>query len=229
MPIPASLRTLRQKIGASLREADRRRLSVDVEALLRAEAFACAVGPRPLADSAVLGKLREALLAGVQITFDYGDPPQWRKVVPCGLLFGPRAYLVARGAHRDEPVLFRLDAIHDVKALNEPGAPPPEFELKAYAERSFGVFQEAPQEVVLRFAPAAASDARAFLFHPTQRLTDEHDGSLIVRFHAGGFLEMARHLMTWGPDVTILAPQLLKDLMRELLAALTAHHCAPAD
>ena len=42
------------KIGASLREADRRRLGVDVEAQLRAEAFACQVGPRPLADPAVL-------------------------------------------------------------------------------------------------------------------------------------------------------------------------------
>ena len=40
----ASLRTLRKKIGASLREADRRRLAVDVEAQLRAEAFACRSG-----------------------------------------------------------------------------------------------------------------------------------------------------------------------------------------
>src|SRR5271165_4593501 len=129
------LRSLGRKIGASLREADRRRLSVDVEAQLRAEAFACAVGPRPLADPAVLGRLREALLAGVQISFEYGDPPRWRKVVPYGLLFGPRAYLVARAAHLEEPVLFRLDAIHEPKLLDEPGAPPPDFDLKVYAER----------------------------------------------------------------------------------------------
>ena len=52
--------------------------------------------------------------------------------------------------------------------------------------------------------------------------------SLTVRFKAGGFLELAHHLMTWGPGVTILAPQALKDVMRERVAALTAHHCAPA-
>ncbi len=176
----ASLRTLRQKIGASLREADRRRLSVDVEAQLRAEAFACAVGPRPLADPAVLGKLREALLAGVQITFNYGDPPRWRKVVPYGLLFGPRAYLVARAAHRDEPVLFRLDAIHDVKALDEPGAPPADFDLKAYAERSFGVFHEAPEEVVLRFAPSAAL-GRPRLPVPSDPTPDRRAGRIADR------------------------------------------------
>ena len=92
----ASLRSLSAKIGASLREADRRRLGVDVEAQLRAETLARQVGPRPLADPAVLARLREALLAGLMVKFDYGRPPRWRKVVPYGLLFGPRAYLVAR-------------------------------------------------------------------------------------------------------------------------------------
>jgi len=104
-------------------------------------------------------------------------------------------------------VLFRLDAIHGLEVLDEPGAPPSDFDLRAYAERSFGVFQEEPLEVVLRFAPSAAPDARAFLFHPTQTLSDEPDGSLTVRFRAGGMLEIAHHLMTWGPSVTIVAPE----------------------
>jgi predicted DNA-binding transcriptional regulator YafY len=223
----AILRSLRAKIGAALREADRRRLSVDVEAQLRAEAFACAVGPGPLADPAVLTRLREALLAGCMVKFDYGTPPRWRKVVPYGLLFGPRAYLVARVKSRAGPVLFRLDEIKNLEVLDEPSAPPPDFDLRAYAERSFGVFQEEPQEVVLRFAPSAAPDARAFLFHPTQSQSDEPDGSLTVRFSAGGFLELVHHLMTWGPSVTIVAPKALEDLMRETVAALHAHYCAP--
>ena len=107
----ALLRALAQKIGASLREADRRRLSVDVEAQLRAEALACAVGPRPLADPALLASLRKTLLAGLMVSFDYGDPPRRRNAVPYGLLFGPRTYLVARAKNRAAPVLFRLDQI----------------------------------------------------------------------------------------------------------------------
>jgi len=35
--------------------------------------------------------------------------------------------------------------------------------------------------------------------------------------------------MTWGPSVTILAPQSLRDLMRELVSDLHAHHCAPVE
>ena len=151
---------LSAKIGASLREADRRRLAVDVEAQLAAEAFACRVGPRRLADPNALRTLREALLAGRMVKFDYGSPPRWRKVVPYGLLFGPRTYLVARTKKGAKPVLFRLDQIVGLEILDEPGAPPPEFDLKAFAGQSFGVFQEPPEEIVLSFAPEAAPDAR---------------------------------------------------------------------
>jgi predicted DNA-binding transcriptional regulator YafY len=48
------LHSLLQKIRASLREAERLRLDTDIEARLRAEAFACQVGPRPYADPKIL-------------------------------------------------------------------------------------------------------------------------------------------------------------------------------
>ena len=226
----AHLRSLRDKIGASLRNDERRILSLNVEDQLRAEAFACQVGPRPMSDPSVLSSLREALLAGRVVRFNYGgddgEPPRWRKVVPYGLLFGPRYYLVASVKSRPGPVLFRLDMIHGVKVTDEAGSPPETFDLKDYAGRSFGVFQEEPEDVVLRFAPSAARDARTYLFHPTQKLADEADGSLTVRFHAGGLLQIAHHLMTWGSAVTIVAPPELQDVMREQVEALHAHHVA---
>jgi WYL domain len=40
-----------------------------------------------------------------------------------------------------------------------------DFSLQRFAERSFGVFQEEPFDVVWRFSPKAAADARQFLFH----------------------------------------------------------------
>ena len=83
------------------------------------------------------------------------------------------------------------------------------FSLREYAERSFGVFQEKPVDVVWKFSPKAAPDAREFLFHPTQVMEAQADGSLIVRFRAGGLLEMAWHLFTWGNDVKVLKPSKL--------------------
>jgi len=87
------------------------------------------------------------------------------------------------------------------------------FSLRDYAQRSFGVFQEAPVDVVWRFSPKAAPDAREFLFHPTQVLEPQPDGSLIVRFHAGGLLEMCWHLFTWGEEVAVIKPKRLAALL----------------
>lgn len=223
-----TLRSLERKITASLREAERLRLGRDMAAQLQAEAFARQVGPHPYADPSVLTSLRQALLAGFIVKFHYRTEPQgparWRKVIPYGLLFGPRYYLVARVMSQTMPVLFRLDRIERLELIGEYGAPPPEFDLEAYAARSFGVFQEDPEDIVLRFDKTAARDARAYLFHPTQTTTEEHDGSLIVRFRAGGMLQLAQHLMTWGPTVTVLASDRLRDILQDEVETLYEHY-----
>jgi predicted DNA-binding transcriptional regulator YafY len=222
------LRSLLRKIRASLRDGERLRLAPDLDARLRAEALARQVGPRPYADDKTLAALREALLAGVMVQFHYGrdadSAPPWRKVIPYGLIFGPRYYLVASVKGAPEPVLFRLDRIRDIEITVEPGAPPENFNLDAWASRSFGVFQEEAHDIVLRFDDSAAGDARAYIFHPTQSFVDEPDGSLTVRFRAAGLLQIAHHLMTWGTTVTILAPDELKTIMWNTVEALHRHH-----
>lgn len=75
------------------------------------------------------------------------------------------------------------------------------------------------QDVVWRFSPEAAPDARRFRFHPSQTLEDAPDGSLIVRFRAGGMLEMCWHLFRWGDQVEVLEPEALGAMYARLLAA----------
>ena len=64
-----------------------------------------------------------------------------------------------------------------------------------------------------RFAPRAAERAAEFRFHPTQVLEPQNDGSLIVRFTAAGWLEMAWHLYQWGDTVEVIAPDGLRALI----------------
>lgn len=91
----------------------------------------------------------------------------------------------------------------------------PDFNLEAHATRAFGSFHadEEFAEVIWRFAPKAAAFAREFIFHPLQEVTDELDGSLTVRFHASGHLEMAWHLYLWGDAVEVLAPDRLREMV----------------
>ena len=215
----ALLESLASKIEASLKPARRRTLAPDIEALLEAEGFASRPGPRPVIAPQISVAIRQALLTGHRLVFSYraegADAPAWREVVPYGLLYGHRVYLVAAFPWAEEPVNYRLDRISDVRVSDATGARPRDFNLDAYAARSFGSFQEEPHDVVLRFVPEVADEVATFQFHPTQTLTRETNGSTIVRFRAGGLREMAWHLFTWGDAVKIVAPEELKDTMSE--------------
>lgn len=226
----AALRRLADKVKAALRDAGKARIATDLEALLRAEAIARQVGPRAVCDAGILDLLREALLALKKVRFTYptaqGESAA-RLVVPYGLLFGRNAYLIAQQEPHDEPVLWRLDRITDLSVVDEPAELPADFDLDAYAARSFGTFQEPSSDVVLRFRPEAAAEARRMVFHPSQTLRALDDGGVEVAFTAGGLLEIAYHLFTWGDTVDIIAPEALRQIMvRELERALARHRPA---
>lgn len=209
-----------------------RHLDPDLEALAQAQGFACRPGPRPRVDEKVLGEIRGALMAGRRIRVLYrkesGKPARWRTVGPLGLLYGNRHYLVATIASRRRPVLFRLSRIERVTAAEGFVATPDGFSLDSFARQSFGVFQEEPIETLWRFDASVAEEAAEYCFHPDQESECGKDGALLVRFRAGGRLEMAWHLFTWGRHVEVLEPASLRAELTQLLEqALRRHGRAP--
>lgn len=225
----ALLLSLSQKIEAALRPAEKRKLAPDVAALTTATGYITQVGPQPLVNPQILELARGALKGGNRLTFSYGNNANSRRIVsPWGILYGRAYYLVGPAAGKDQPALWRFDKIHSLEVNGQAALPPAEWSLSDFAARSFGVFQEEPQHIRLRFTPEAASDASRFLFHHTQILSSQSDGSLIVEFTAGSSLEMANHLFTWGTAVEILEPKSLrKELCDMLITALNHHKKAP--
>ena len=69
---------------------------------------------------------------------------------------------------------------------------------------------------MLRFDADAAPDAKAFRFHPNQTVAENGDGSLTVRFKAGGIEEICWQLVTWGESVTVGARQPLPAAGRDV-------------
>ena len=193
-----------------------RRAEPDIEALMQAEGMAMHPGPRQRLDRDMLGCIREAILAERKLSVRYqqagSGAPMARTLCPYGVLYGRRAYLVAHAAQGKDMRLWRLDRLSQLEISPETFKPQP-FDLAAYAGQSFGVFQEEPEEVVLRFSPEAAEDAAAWRFHPSQITEQQPDGSLIVRLTCGGMLELSWHLFTWGNTVEIIAPKRLKAML----------------
>ena len=91
------------------------------------------------------------------------------------------------------------------------------FNLDDYAKNSFGIYQEKPQQIVLKFDKSVADDVMNFHFHPTQKIKEEKDGNIKVEFTAGGSLEICWHIFKWGDKVTIVKPLSLKSIYKSLL------------
>lgn len=88
------LRDLAVKLRALAREADRRRIEPDLEALTMAEGLAMRPGPRPRIEPGLLMTLREAIKAGRMVSFRYLSRMTERRsrqcVQPHGILYGSR-------------------------------------------------------------------------------------------------------------------------------------------
>jgi predicted DNA-binding transcriptional regulator YafY len=202
--------------GILARAPARARIEADAEAVLMAMGQVTRPGPKVAVKPEILDAIIEALRGPFRLSVRYNRDVAPRILEPHGVLLGHRTYLAARDpAKADEVRNFRIDLIHEAETLNESFALQDGFTIADYAAQAFGVWQDPAQygEVIWRFVPEVAAHAAGFRFHPRQRLEPQEDGSLIVRFHAAGWLEMAWHLYQWGDKVEVLAPQALRAMI----------------
>ncbi len=222
------LRGVASKIRATLAAELMRKIDPDLGALAEAEGIAMRPGPRPAIAASLFATLRTAIKSCRKVSFRYqsriSGKTEVRTVRPLGFLYGHRHYLVALKDDRQPDAalppavrFFSLPQISRLRLLAESFDRDPDFSLRAFVAPSFGVYEEAPVDVVWRFSAEAAPIARQFQFHPSQRIEPCDDGTLVVRFHAGGLLEMAWHLMTWGRHVEVIAPEALRALLPETM------------
>lgn len=225
------LRELVIKIRAAGQQPTASDCEDQLEMALQAEGFAMRPGPRPQIDRGLLQLIHDAIKSRKRIEFDYvaqsTKREQRHSVAPYGVLYGNRPYLVGCLNGPTKPRLWRISNISDARISMRKFEPDDAFDLRTFAEGSFGAYQETPIEVVLRFDSEVAEDASNFLFHPTQTLDENPDGSLSVKFTAGGTLEMCWHLVTWGRHVVVEEPAPLREELRKMCAMLAEHHDEP--
>lgn len=163
--------------------------------------------------------LRDALLYQYRVTLGYrargkGRPSTY-KVDPYGLIFHKGGlYLIGFAHNRRALRTFAAERIASVVVTKERFEIPEEFRLQEQFSSAFGIVGEAPLPVVVRFAPAIAHTLRERVWHPSQRLTEEKDGSIVLSFTAGGRMEIIAWLLSYGRQAEILEPAELRDEVR---------------
>lgn len=208
-PTAQHLRLLLDKLRAQIPVAHRNRIEPDLEAQLLADGVAFRPGPRERIAPEILRALRDAILAGCMISADHrargtGRLSRNTRLGPIAMLFGDgRQYLLAWSEYQDDLRLFALAGFEAIRQENDAYVRPEGFDLKAWLAESFGIWREPPVDVEWRFLPEVSDEAATYLFHPKQQTERLEDGSLVVRFRAGGRQEMEWYLVRWGDKVEV--------------------------
>ena len=137
------------------------------------------------------------------------------------MIYGEKIFLVAREKAKGDDIynyhLHKFDNLILTNKKFDKG----DFDLKEYTNRSFGVYHGKILNVKLSFDKEVAEDALKYNFHPTQKVTQEPDGTVTVQFKASGDKEIIWHVFKWGKHCKILAPKELvkyyKDYLEENL------------
>jgi predicted DNA-binding transcriptional regulator YafY len=136
-----------------------------------------------------------------------------RIVAAAGLLY-LRAIVRPRG------VVVTL-ALHLVKAaalLNE------RYASRENDSSAFGASYERPERVVVRFHPEIAPFIEERIWHPSQRLRYESDGSLRFEATLGGMHEFVGWVMSWGANAELLAPSAWREEVASRAQVLARRH-----
>ena len=127
-------------------------------------------------------------------------------------------YLLARNVEKDKVETFALSRFRRIEAGGGPFTRPPDFNPETYAMQAFGIIGgEEPIKVRLLFESKLAVYITERQWHATQEFKVLSDGRVEMRLETTGRKELIRWILSWMPDVKVLAPKSLKDRITEKL------------
>ncbi len=121
-------------------------------------------------------------------------------------------FLIGYDTLRNDIRIFLVGRIEQWKVLPETFTPDETFSATDWLERGFQVYGGGEvEEVAIRFSPRNAQFIRERLWHPSQRIEEGEDGSLMLHLTTGGLVEVKAWVLQFGREAEVLAPQSLRE------------------
>jgi predicted DNA-binding transcriptional regulator YafY len=215
-PLHLDMRSVLDKIAESL-EGD-----VTIEPDWLSEHVGVLPEDRVRIDPEVWGQLagcverREAIRATYQ-TFD-GRVSEY-ELHPYHLLaYHGNWYALAMNTGKARVETFALSRFRQIATTGQSFTRPAAFSAETYARQAFGIVGgEEPIKVRLLFEPKLAVYITERQWHPSQEFRPRPDGRVEMRLETTGRKELVRWVLSWMPDVKVLAPKSLRDRIAEKL------------
>ena len=138
-----------------------------------------------------------------------------RKVDPYRILFSNGTFYLIGYCHlRKEIRIFALDRIKMLHKTEESFEIPEDFNLEEFMKPSFGVFRGEPRKIRIRFSPDIADYIKEKIWHESQKIQTQKDGSIVFEVEVAGTQEIKQWIMGWGAGAEVLDPESLRDDLR---------------
>jgi len=158
----------------------------------------------------ILTRVREALLYQYRCVLVYAPPRRSGEEYlfdPYTLLFYKDSLYLGGYAHNRKGLrLFLVDRVKDIRLTEERFEIPEDFRLDSLTGNAFGLIDDQPMPIRVRFSPEVAHLIRERSWHPTQTLEEQKDGSVILCLEAAGEREILSWLYSYIPHVEVLSP-----------------------
>jgi predicted DNA-binding transcriptional regulator YafY len=125
---------------------------------------------------------------------------------------------------------FALDAVRSARVLDEAARDLPLETVEAALDQGYGIFGGARLRwATLHFTADAAQWVAQEEWHPQQQVKPQADGSLKMRLPYSESTELVMDVLRHGPNVRVVAPAELADLVRTQLEQTLRAYAAPVD
>jgi predicted DNA-binding transcriptional regulator YafY len=139
-----------------------------------------------------------------------------RKVDPYKIwFFNGTFYLIGFCHVRNEVRIFAMDRIKMLHLTKDTFEIPEDFSLEDFIGPSFGVFQGEPVHIKAWFSPDVAGYIKEKVWHESQEIHPQEDGSIIFVAEVAGTDEVKFWIMSWGSHALVLEPESLKSTIKK--------------
>ena len=175
----------------------------------------------------LFGKLLDARRLRRVLQMEYASLTEWEtirtKLRPYQLMYCRHSwYIVGRSSVHREVRTFKLARIVDLEMMEEEFSLPRGFSLRRYLGNAWRMVPETGKDlkVVIRFSSLVATNVAEVVWHPTQKLEPQADGSLLFHAKVSGINEISWWILGYADQAEVLRPQRLRKLVGERAASM---------
>lgn len=123
-------------------------------------------------------------------------------------------YLAGQESRGGDIVILSLHDLKKIKLLKSTYSIPSDFSVRKHLESAFGIIPGKKEEVVLLFKKDIADYIKHRLWHPSQQIEEQKNGSIILKMDVAINEEIIKWILGYGERIKVIKPERLRNIIK---------------